>query len=336
MLPPPTLQDESARLAALHALDILDSEPEERFDRITRMARRLFDVPIALVSLVDADRQWFKSCQGLAVSETPREISFCGHTIVQDEMLIVPDALLDERFADNPLVVDEPHIRFYAGCPVAQRDGYKMGTLCLIDHRPRELSPEDLTMFADLAAMVEQELASMEMATTDVLTSLLNVRGFDVLASHMLMMSEREKRQATLLYIDLDGFKQINDACGHAEGDRVLVEFASILRHAFRESDVVARLGGDEFGVLIMGDSQGGVDRPLEVLARRVRARNAVADSRARLSYSVGKTDHAVGSHRTLAELKHAADGHMYAEKRRKRGEASHDDESGGPGGSAR
>jgi len=115
--------NEEQRLAALRALCILDTPPEERFDRITRLAKKLFEVPIALITLVDAERQWFKSCQGLRVRETPRDISFCGHAILSQEGLVVPDTLLDERFADNPMVLGEAGIRFYAGRPCARLTG---------------------------------------------------------------------------------------------------------------------------------------------------------------------------------------------------------------------
>lgn len=115
--------DEATRLDTLRALNILDTLPEERFDRLTRLAKRLFGVPIALVSLVDEDRQWFKSCQGLHASETSRDISFCGHAILGDDIFLIPNAAADERFHDNPLVTDEPHIRFYAGCPLTVSKG---------------------------------------------------------------------------------------------------------------------------------------------------------------------------------------------------------------------
>ncbi|HBC58163.1 MAG TPA: GGDEF domain-containing protein, partial [Gammaproteobacteria bacterium] len=170
--------DESSRLTTLNALNILDTEPEERFDRLTRIAKRLFDVPIALVSLVDENRQWFKSCIGLNVRQTDRNISFCGHAILGDGIFIIPNALKDERFADNPLVIDEPHIRFYAGCPISVPDGHKMGTLCIIDRKPRQLSQEDLELLQDLANMVGQELAALQMATLDELTGIANRRGF--------------------------------------------------------------------------------------------------------------------------------------------------------------
>ncbi len=164
MKEPPLPPDESARLSTLHALAILDTPPEARFDRITRFATRLFDVPIALITLVDAERQWFKSCQGLAVSETPRGISFCGHTILGDHAVVVPDARLDERFADNPLVTGAPHIRFYAGFPISAPNGSRIGTLCIADYRPRQLDQTQLDTLYELAVWAQHELYSAELA----------------------------------------------------------------------------------------------------------------------------------------------------------------------------
>ncbi len=138
---------------------ILDTSPEERFDRITRIAKSHFGVSTALVSLVDAERQWFKSRQGLDAAETSREISFCGHAILRDETLVVPDAALNPDFADNPLVCGDPKIRFYAGAPLHAPDGARVGTLCIIDGRPRTLSAEDLAVLRDLADCVEEELS---------------------------------------------------------------------------------------------------------------------------------------------------------------------------------
>jgi GAF domain-containing protein len=125
----------------------------------TRIASQLFDVPIALVSLVDRDRQWFKSRHGLEVSETPRETAFCAHAILGRTVLQVPDALQDSRFADNPLVTGPPRVRFYAGAPLAAADGSRVGTLCLIDQRARELDAQQLALLRDLADLVENELA---------------------------------------------------------------------------------------------------------------------------------------------------------------------------------
>ena len=164
MLKPPRPPDEAKRLATLQALTILDTPPEERFNRIIRTAVRLFNVPIALISLVDENRQWFKACYGLEVSETPRDISFCGHAILSDDVLVIPDPRLDERFSDNPLVTGEPYIRFYAGQPLLAADGSRIGTLCIIDRRPRQMTDEDLQSLRDLAGMVESELNFTDLA----------------------------------------------------------------------------------------------------------------------------------------------------------------------------
>jgi phosphoribosyl 1,2-cyclic phosphodiesterase/DNA-binding response OmpR family regulator len=152
--------DEDKRLAALRELGVLDTPPEDRFDRITRIAADLAGVPIVLVSLVDENRQWFKSCHGLDVSETSRELSFCAHAVVSREPLIVFDTLQDDRFADNPLVTSGPRIRFYAGFPIFHSKGSCVGTLCLIDTRPRQFSHNLIQRFQDLASIVQKELNS--------------------------------------------------------------------------------------------------------------------------------------------------------------------------------
>ena len=154
----PLPENERRRLAALRELTILDTEPDERFDRITRLAAAMFDVPIALVSLVDQDRQWFKSCIGLGVKETSRDLAFCAHAILGREVMVVPDAFLDSRFADNPLVTGEPRIRFYAGCPLTLAGQSRVGTLCILDTRPRELDATKISLLEDLGRLVEQEL----------------------------------------------------------------------------------------------------------------------------------------------------------------------------------
>ena len=151
-------EDEETRLASLRQLRILDTEPEERFDRITRLAAAVFDVPIALVTLVDRDRQWFKSCYGTNAKETSREASFCAHVVYNREMMLVTDALMDPRFADNPLVVNETRVRFYAGCPLILANGSCVGTLCLIDTRARSLEGRDVGLLQDLRDLTVQEL----------------------------------------------------------------------------------------------------------------------------------------------------------------------------------
>jgi phosphoribosyl 1,2-cyclic phosphodiesterase/CheY-like chemotaxis protein len=152
--------DEERRIASLRELRILDTEPDERFDRVTRLVIALFDVPMAMITLVDENRQWFKSCVGLGKKEDPRDASFCAHVVYSREPIIITDTFQDERFADNPLVINEPRIRFYAGYPLILDNGSCIGTLCLLDTRPRTLHGPDLERLRDLAIIAMQEIRS--------------------------------------------------------------------------------------------------------------------------------------------------------------------------------
>lgn len=158
MVPPPLPLDENQRLESLLTLKILDTLPEERFDRVTQCALRLFNVPVSFISLIDSERQWFKSRQGLSISEIPRSISFCGYTINHHDLFVIPDALQDPRFSDNPLVIGEPFIRFYAGCPLTGTDKHFIGSLAIMDHIPREMKPDDLVFLRNLAYWAQNEL----------------------------------------------------------------------------------------------------------------------------------------------------------------------------------
>jgi GAF domain-containing protein len=164
---------ETARVAALQRYAILDTEPEQAFDDLALLASYICKTPIALISLVDENRQWFKSRVGLSVLETPREIAFCSTAIQQSEVLVVPDTLEDARFRDNPLVVSEPKIRFYAGAPLVTEEGHALGTLCVIDRTPRELSPDQKEALQALSRLVlaqlefRRNLALLKEALTD-------------------------------------------------------------------------------------------------------------------------------------------------------------------------
>ena len=248
-------ENEAKRLETLLSLNVLDTQPEERFDRLTRLTKRLFNVPMAMVSLIDAKRQWFKSKSGIEINETPRDISFCAHSILGNEVFVVPDALVDERFADNPLVLNEPHYRFYAGCPLKAPNGQKLGALCIVDNQPRYFAEEDIQMLKDLASIVERELAAVQIATHDELTGIVNRRGFLMLSEQNLRLCAREKIPASLIFIDLDKLKPINDNFGHVAGDTALSVFADLMKKACRDSDIFARLGGDEFVILLSNAS---------------------------------------------------------------------------------
>ena len=160
MIPAPIPTDDERRLQALRELLILDTPPEERFDRVVRFAAEEFDMPLVLVSLVDAGRQWFKARVGLDACETNRESSFCGHAIARPQIMVVEDAHLDERFHDNPLVLGRPHVRFYAGATLQLPGGQIVGTLCMIDHRPRRLDDVDLAILGSLRDVVVGELVA--------------------------------------------------------------------------------------------------------------------------------------------------------------------------------
>lgn len=315
MQAPATLPDEAERLAALRALNLLDTPAEERFDRFTRLVKRMFDVPIALVSLVDENRQWFKSRDGLALAEGPRDTSFCGHAIGADGILVIPDATRDARFHDNPLVTGDPHIRFYAGRPLSAPGGHKIGTLCLIDRKPRSLDAEDLVALDDLAHLVERELAVMQLATIDDLTMLSNRRGFAMLATAALDTCRRLARTLTLVYIDMNRFKAINDRFGHAEGDHALAAFAQVLKGSLRHSDVVARMGGDEFAVLLMDTDQSHATEAVSRFRAHIADWNARCTRPYALDFSAGTVEFERARHHTVQELLADADRAMYAQK---------------------
>ncbi len=156
----PLPHTEAARVAALHEYRILDTLPEPAYDDLTRLASEICRTPIALVTLIDSDRQWFKSRVGLDVAETPRDIAFCAHALFDTELLVVRDTTQDERFADNPFVTAAPRIRFYAGAPLVSHDGQVLGTLCVLDSEPRELTPEQMDA---LRALARQVMAQLEL-----------------------------------------------------------------------------------------------------------------------------------------------------------------------------
>lgn len=311
--------NEAERLDALWALRVLDTPAEERFDRFTRLARRLFDVPIAVVSLVDQHRQWFKSRAGLSDIETPREISFCTHTIRDDSPLVVNDALADERFAASPLVTDDPGVRFYAGWPLRAPDGQRVGALCLIDRSPRTLEADDLTALSDLAAMVEHELAAVQLATRDPLTEVSNRRGFMLLAEQGLRFCRRRGAPMALVFIDIDDFKDVNDAFGHAEGDRALAGFAACLRGVARDMDVVGRFGGDEFVLLLVGATEAHAEQVTERLRDALRAEKCSSARGYDLGFSYGIVSFDPDRHRSISDMLAQSDELMYRMKRRAR-----------------
>lgn len=310
-LPP----DEEKRLQELRSLNILDTSAEERFDRLTRLAKRMFGVPIALVSLVDQDRQWFKSNVGLDVQETPRYLSFCEHAILGDNTFVISDTQEDERFADNPLVLSEPNIRFYAGRPLRYEDGSKLGTLCIIDSKPRTLSKEDINALNDLAELAEHELIAVQLATLDELTKVSNRRGFITLAQNSLKLCVRQQIPACLIFLDLNGFKLINDQFGHAEGDKALMAFAEHMKLSFRDSDVFGRIGGDEFVVLLTNTTTEKAEETIARFHQSIQNYYQTTDYGKNLSFSYGIVNIDYQAESSIEKLLEQADSLMYENK---------------------
>ncbi|HWU03494.1 MAG TPA: sensor domain-containing diguanylate cyclase [Novosphingobium sp.] len=238
-------------MSALLRLDVLDTPPEEPFENIVALVRQVLSVPMTAVTLVDADRQWFKARRGLGVPQTPRDISFCTHAVRQREPFIVADALLDDRFVANPLVTGEPHIRSYAGVPLASSDGYNVGTLCAIDTKPRDYTAGEIAILANFAKLVVSELELRRIADSDQLTGALSRRGFLARIEDEIERWRRYRRPACVVMVDVDHFKFVNDMHGHQVGDTVLRDMAARLMAVMRPTDVLGRLGGEEFGILL-------------------------------------------------------------------------------------
>ncbi|VXC51325.1 GGDEF domain-containing protein [Pseudomonas sp. 8AS] len=268
MLSAPCPPDEAIRQRALDDLELLDTPAELYLDTLVRLTRELFQVDSVLISLIDRDRQWFKARIGLEVAQTPRDISFCGHAVAARSPLVVEDARLDPRFADNPLVTGAPFIRFYAGQPLYSLDQQPIGTLCLLHSQPRGLTPEEGQRLRDLATLVEgylhlrtlgqqaqrlRQAVSREQrkALIDPLTQLWNRAGLQQFYAREQAAAGEQGLQLALIYCDLDHFKRVNDQFGHAGGDQVLWQSARRMSAALRPNDVLVRLGGEEFIALV-------------------------------------------------------------------------------------
>lgn len=259
--PVPIPAFEAERLRDLYALKILDTAAEERFDRYTSLAANIFDVPIALMSLVDKDRQWFKSACGLEATETSRDVAFCAHTILEPELLVIPDARNDPRFAGNPVVINKPHIRFYAGAVLRGPTGKPVGTLCLIDHKPRDLSEREHDRLCELARLVERELQynyeveklRREIERTayyDPLTELPNRRLVHDRLHQAILAGKKNARRLAVMLLDIDRFGALKSALGRTAGDAILKEVARRLREAVDPSWTIGRWQNDQFVVL--------------------------------------------------------------------------------------
>ncbi|WP_232496422.1 sensor domain-containing diguanylate cyclase [Novosphingobium kaempferiae] len=311
------LHDEAARLAALKRLAILDTPREEAFDNVVNLVRTVLGVPISAVTLVDKDRQWFKAIEGIDAQETPRSESFCAHAIQQNAPLLIPDATQDSRVADYPAVTQDPWVRAYAGVPLVTSDGYNVGALCAVDTKTREFTDSELDILRNFARIVVNEMELRRIAERDQLTGALTRRGFIEKVNQEIARCHRYGRTASLVLIDVDHFKSVNDTWGHPAGDAVLRDLSATLSAAGRSADVLGRLGGEEFAMLLpetgIADALAAAERFRTAVASRpiVAAPNNTISVTA--SFGIAVLDQSV----TVAEEWIArADGPLYRAKR--------------------
>ena len=316
---------ERDRLAAIDDYDLVGTAYEPEFDHIAELAASLFEVPISLVSIVEKDIQSFAARIGLEAPSTARDVSFCSHALERDAVMVVEDARCDPRFAQNPLVLGPPFIRFYAGAPIRIASGHVLGTLCIISPEPRAFDRNEVKQLENLTRLLvdhlelrrsERKLRAKEerlvqLAHYDQLTSLPNRARFHEKAAHLLAQGDH----TAVLLFDLDGFKDVNDVLGHAVGDRLLTVVADRLREETLSHHLLARLGGDEFVLLVPG-----LGDPREAHSIATRLRNSfrrgfkVDDNELQLDTSIGI---ALAPHHgsTLEALLGAADLALYQAK---------------------
>ncbi|MES2603605.1 MAG: EAL domain-containing protein [Pseudomonadota bacterium] len=255
-------QQEQQRVAALHATNLLDSAPEERFDSLIALARRLFDVPMAFFSLLDEERLWIKSRAGVGISQMSRIDSICTHTIKGSGLLVVEDALEDQRFAHLPLVNETPGVRFYAGCAIESNEGSRIGTVCLLDTKPRHFFELETRVLQQFARLIEQQLRPAAPELKDDVTRLLNREGFEVNAVVALGLCFQLKKVSAMVMYDLEGRD------GEVIDAPVMSLFAGILRSCLRSSDVIARFAPEaRFMIFLVGVDQEAAEKILGRIA---------------------------------------------------------------------
>jgi diguanylate cyclase (GGDEF)-like protein len=350
---------EQLRLDALQRYRVLDTLSEQAYEDVVLLASAICRTPIALVSLVDEDRQWFKAHHGLSAEQTPRNVSFCDHAIRQPEqVMVVEDATSDSRFAANALVTGEPRIRFYAGAPLVTPDGHALGTVCVIDDKPRKFSEQEGGALAALSRQVmrmfesrrlnlelqrvlaERELMTRGMfdyqrqleeqnaeltveASHDALTGLLNRAGLEKLRGAQVSREWRDSGNYAVAVLDLDHFKRVNDRHGHAVGDEALRMVATEIRRGVRGGDIAVRYGGEEFLVLMPSTPLAGAMTVIERIRRSVAERSDLPEP---VTLSAGLATGIAGRDDPEAVFR-AADQALYRAKRagRNRVEAAED-----------
>ncbi len=249
----PIPADEEQRLRDLERYGLLGADSDEHFERILDLAAAIFQTPIVAITLVAADHQWFLAKRGLEVRQTPREQAFCAHAIAGDAVMVVPDARADERFRTNPLVYDDPHIRFYAGAPLQSPEGHNLGAFCIIDREPRELTERQQELLHGLAQLAMRELDLRRQTHLCPITGLPTRRTFLTIGAREFERCRRDRRPLSLLLFDVDNLRLINNRWGHDAGDQVLADLVKLARSFLKPEDFAARLGDGEFALLLVG-----------------------------------------------------------------------------------
>lgn len=322
------------KLAGMHIVDVFYTPLEERFERITRLARRSLNVPVAAITCMSPDKQWFKSVAGWAVTELPVSHSLCPLTLEENRICVINDTQADSRVANHPLVIRKPNFRFYAGYPLQESSGLAVGTLCVFDTKPREFSEEQLCTLHDLGEIARHELLSNQLsdaqselisklgaarreAMFDPLTRVWNRRGAAALLRSSIRKAEERDTDISLCLLDVDNFKAVNDSYGHQAGDQVLRKLAAMLVSSVRNDDIVCRYGGDEFLLILPDTSAEDANRIAE------RARRTVAESPVQIregvlsaSVSIGLASRHRGSEVTADDLVKQIDEALLACKR--------------------
>lgn len=242
-----SLDDEEGRVRALERYRIVDTEEEGAFETIVTLVEQTLGASMCGISLIDRRRHWFKAKRGIGQQVFERRLSFCNRTIERIDPLVLSDTLKDPNFADHPLVTGEPYIRSYIGAPLTTPDGYNIGSLCVLGQSPRSFSEHEVSILENFAKVIMNDLELRQMASTDVLTGSLSRRACIENARRDLGEALRGGRPFSLAIFDIDRFKLVNDAYGHAAGDTVIRALAEHVEQSCRETDTFGRLGGEEF-----------------------------------------------------------------------------------------
>jgi len=314
------------KLAQLPESSFFCTPIEERFERITRLARRVLKVPVAAITFLNEDKQWFKSVAGWAVTELPHDQSFCPITLASGQITIFEDTSQEANLSQHPLVTTGPQFRFYAGHPIMDENEQLCGTFCVFDQKPRQFSAADKASLIDLAELTQREIFSERMKSAhsslmsklgiarresmmDPLTRLWNRRGAGVLMKSALEAANQQRSSVGIAVVDLDNFKQINDTYGHQVGDEVLRKTALRLIQSVRTDDSVCRIGGDEF-LLIMKDTDSAIARLTTQRMRETVAESPIATRQGPITIttSVGFTVRSGTERESVDELIEKAD----------------------------